>query len=54
MYTSGSTGTPKGVILSHYNIISSLGGTTKLLGPIIKDDDTFLAFLVSEVPFLSS
>ena len=45
MYTSGSTGTPKGVILTHGNIISSLGGTTLLLQPILKPDDTFLAFL---------
>lgn len=45
MYTSGSTGTPKGVILSHGNIVSSLGGTLLLLSPILKPDDTFLAFL---------
>lgn len=45
MYTSGSTGTPKGVILTHGNIISSLGGTLLLLSPILRPDDTFLAFL---------
>ncbi|CED83926.1 Acyl-CoA synthetase [Phaffia rhodozyma] len=45
MYTSGSSGAPKGVILSHHNIISSLGGTTLLLKDIVNPEDTFLAFL---------
>ncbi|PWN28303.1 acetyl-CoA synthetase-like protein [Jaminaea rosea] len=45
MYTSGSTGAPKGVILTHANLVSSVGGVVELLGEHLLATDTFLAYL---------
>jgi long-chain acyl-CoA synthetase len=45
MYTSGTTGAPKGVVLTHGNVIASVGAVYTLLGHHLTADDTFLAYL---------
>jgi long-chain acyl-CoA synthetase len=43
MYTSGSTGKPKGVVLTHMNVVSSVGACKVLLPPL--DDGVYLSYL---------
>ncbi|KAG2145440.1 uncharacterized protein EDB93DRAFT_1241111 [Suillus bovinus] len=45
MYTSGTTGAPKGVVLTHGNVIASVGAVYTLLGHHLSPEDTFLAYL---------
>jgi long-chain acyl-CoA synthetase len=45
MYTSGSTGAPKGVMLSHANLIASVGAVYVLLGHHFRQEDSYLAYL---------
>ncbi|EGG11621.1 uncharacterized protein MELLADRAFT_102462 [Melampsora larici-populina 98AG31] len=45
MYTSGSTGKPKGVLITHTNLIASIGGVHTLLGDFLDPKDALLAYL---------
>lgn len=45
MYTSGTTGAPKGVVLTHGNVVASVGAVYTLLGHHLGTDDSFLAYL---------
>jgi long-chain acyl-CoA synthetase len=45
MYTSGTTGAPKGVIITHANVVASVGGLYTSLAHHLSKTDCYLAYL---------
>ncbi|TBU40745.1 long-chain-fatty-acid-CoA-ligase [Dichomitus squalens] len=45
MYTSGTTGSPKGVVISHSNLVASVGAVRQLLGHHLRSEDRYIAYL---------
>jgi len=45
MYTSGTTGAPKGAVITHANLIASLGAVWELLAHHLSSGDSYLAYL---------
>ena len=45
MYTSGSTGVPKGVVITHSNMMASIGSALDMFSGYLLKDDVYLAYL---------